>query len=316
MQQRQPEALARETAAPGSRRVAGQRSAAPGGAAPTAQLARPFARGAPPTDATLLRCLQRAVETRAVARDVQQPREGSADGGLLQRRVSVGAKLYGTGERLPPIPATMAARYHDHAIAAVTAIVEGWRADGVTVNRTWTHASKLYQAAIDQFLTQGGAGTVSATAPWTRLAFAVRREDANGLVEMPWASFGTGTAALEAELKKCKVQISSNPRTTACHGNSHGKLPKKVVAPGGVPLAELEISQQPLHTPYYEFLIPGHKSENEIERGILDRNSRQIYITAHYETGSFVWLSGAPKALLDDWVRKASKYRRQLMKPT
>jgi hypothetical protein len=97
--------------------------------------------------------------------------------------------------------------------------------------------------------------------------------------------------------------------------NSHGKLPKKVITPGNVPLDEVAIKQQPLHTPYYEFLIPGHKSENEIERAILDRNSRQIYITAHYETGSFVWLSGAPKALLDNWVAKASKYRQHLMNP-
>ena len=313
-QQSQPEALAREPAAHGGRRVPARQPVAPARGAPVAQ---PSRAGAPsPVDATLLRCLQRAVEDRAVARDVQRLREGSADGGLLQRKVTVGTKLYNTREKLPPMPPTMAARYHAHAIAAVTAIVEGWRDDAVTVGRTWTDTSKLYQAAIDQFLTQPSAAPVSATAPWARLAFAVRREDANGLVEMPWASFGAGAAALEAELKACKVQISSNPDTTACHGNSHGKLPKKVITPTGVPLDEVEIKDQPKYTPYYEFLIPGHKSENEIERGILDRNSRQIYITAHYETGSFVWLSGAPKALLDNWVAKASKYRQQLMNPT
>lgn len=313
MQQAQPEAQARAPAAHGGRRVAGKPpSVTPGGGASAAQPA--LAGAALPVDATLHRCLQQAVEDRAVARDAQRLREGATDAGLLQRRVTVGTKLYNVREKLPAIPAAIAARYNAHAIAAVTAIVEGWRDDAVNVNRTWTDTSKLYQAAIDQFLTQPSAAPVSSAAPWARLAYAVRREDANGLVEMPWAAFGTGATALEAELKNCNVQVSSNPATTACHGNSHGKLPKKVITPTGVPLDAVAIKEQPLYTPYYEFLIPGHKSENDIERGILDRNSRQIYITAHYETGSFVWLSGAPKALLDNWVRKASKYRQGLMK--
>lgn len=311
MQEAQPEAGARGPAAHGSRRVARPPSVTAGGAAPAAQ--PPLARAALPIDPTLHRCLQRAVEDRAVARDVQQLREGAADAGLLQRRVTVGTKLYNVGEKLPAIPPTIATHYNDHAIAAGTAIVEGWRDDTVTVGRTWTDARKLYQAAIDQYLTQPSAAVVSTAAPWARLAHAVKREDANGLVEMPWASFGTHAPALEAELKACNVQVSSNPDTTACHGNSHGKLPKKVITPTGVPLDEVEIKEQPKHTPYYEFLIPGHKKENEIERGILDRNSQQIYITAHYETGSFVWLSGAPRSLLDNWLRKVAKYRQDLM---
>ena len=313
-QHAQPEALVRERAANGSRRGAAQRSVAPGGGAPAAQPS--FARAALPVDATLHRLLQRAVENRAAARDAHQLREGSADGELLQRRVTVGTKLYNVKERLPPIPPFMAARYQDRVVTAAMAIVEGWRDDGVTTTaRTWTETSQLYQAAIDQVLTKASAATVSSSAPWARLAFAVKREDANGLVEMPWASFGDGEAAtaLEEELKKCNVQISSNPDTTACHGNSHNKLPKKVITPTGVALDKLPKDQQPLYTPYYEFLIPGHKSENEIERGILDRRSKLIYITAHYETGSFVWLSGAPEALLDNWLRKAAKYRKDLM---
>jgi hypothetical protein len=312
MQQAEPEAPARGPAARGDRRAVGPQSVTPGGAAPPAR--PPLGRAALPVDATLAGCLQRAVENRAAARDVQRLREGAADGGLLQRRVTVGTKQYNVRERLPAFPPTMAARYQDRVVTAVTNVVEGWRDDAVTAGRTWTDASKLYQAAIDQVIEQGGAAAASTTAPWARLAFAVAREDANGMVEMPWASFGAGGAALEDELKKCNVQISSNPDTTACHGNSHNRLPKKVITPTGVPLDDVEKEKQPLYTPYYEFLIPGHKSENEIERGVLDRNSRQIYITAHYESGSFVWLSGAPKALLDNWVMKASKYRQHLMK--
>lgn len=38
------------------------------------------------------------------------------------------------------------------------------------------------------------------------------------------------------------------------------------------------------------------------------------YITAHYETGSFVWLSGAPESLVNNWLRKAVEYRKDLMK--
>ena len=311
MQQAQPEAPAREPAAHGGRRAAGLQSVTPRDGAPAARPA--FAGAALPVDATLFRCLQRAVENRAAARDVQQLREGSADAGLLQRRMTVGTKLYTVRDRLPPIPPDMAARYQDRVVTAAMAIVEGWRDDAVTDNRTWTDASKLYQAAINQCLTKASVVTASTAAPWARLAHAVKREDSNGLVELPWESFGAGAAALGDELKKCNVQISSNDRTTACHGNSHNKLPKKVITPGNVPLATLEKKEQPLYTPYYEFLIPGHKSENEIERGILDRNSKQIYITAHYETGSFVWLSGAPESLVNNWLRKAVEYRRGLM---
>src|SRR5205085_10487951 len=106
------------------------------------------------------------------------------------------------------------------------------------------------------------------------------------------------------ELTQCEVQVSSNPKTTACHGNDHQKLPKKVIPD----LAAKAPSVQPDHTPYIEFLIPGHKASSGIERGVFDRADGLIYITAHYTKGSFVWLSGAPAALVADWQQKASRY--------
>lgn len=73
-------------------------------------------------------------------------------------------------------------------------------------------------------------------------------------------------------------------------------------------MSDLKKSEQPDHTPYIEFLIPGHKKATGIERGIIDRDDGLIYITAHYTKGSFVLLSGAPNDLVQDWQGKATAY--------
>ena len=80
--------------------------------------------------------------------------------------------------------------------------------------------------------------------------------------------------------------------------------------PPGKEFKELPQNEQIKLTPYVEILIPGHKnSASEIERGIIDVWSKQVYLTAHYDKGSFVWLSGAPDALVNTWRMKAMEVR-------
>jgi hypothetical protein len=269
-----------------------------------------------PTPATLLASLQQTVGNRAVAGELQGLRSGSAATGLLARKVKIGnAKWVGKNGKLPAIPATISGGYQEYVIAAVRRRAEALRDDETAgTPRTFTTADLFYQPLFDQFITQGTAVVpVSASGRWSRLSFDVKQ----GVVkEVPWASFGalpgapagvTEGTALEADLAACEVQVSSNPRTTACHGNVNGLLPKKVTVPGGALLASLPKAQQPTYTPYIEFLIPGRKSEFGIERGMLDRVSGQIYITGHYNDG-FAWLSGAPAALVANWTAKAATY--------
>ena len=79
-------------------------------------------------------------------------------------------------------------------------------------------------------------------------------------------------------------------------------------------MSELPYGKQANYTPYIEFLIAGHKQENGIERGILDREAGLIYVTAHYDVGSIAWLSGAPGSLITNWSEKAKKYTRFMRK--
>ena len=209
---------------------------------------------------------------------------------------------------LPKIPDAIAERYEVYVVEQVTALAKMWRDDTEEANRTFATADVFYQALFDRVITQGKPPQGTTGNRWNHLKNAVQQ--GGSLTEVSWAAFSAPLAAtLEADLMNCRVQTSSNPNTTACHGNAHHKLPKKVVAPNesGL-LADLPAAQQPDHTPYIEFLVEGHKKETGIERGILDKDSGQIYLTAHYDKGSIVWLSGAPATLVGDWQAKALTY--------
>jgi hypothetical protein len=155
-----------------------------------------------------------------------------------------------------------------------------------------------------------GGNVGSITNPWGTLAHAVT---VNGnITEVDWTSFEVNAAqALEDELCRCPVQIASNGTTTAYHGNAHKKLPKPVVVPENRPLHEVPKDQQHLYTDYIEFTIAGgHKNKhNGIERGILDRQTGAIFITAHYDKGSIVLLKNAPNSIVADWRAKADAYQ-------
>jgi hypothetical protein len=90
-------------------------------------------------------------------------------------------------------------------------------------------------------------------------------------------------------LKNAHVQAGS-ATSTPWHKNEHGKLPRKQGK-----------------TPYLEFLIPGYKSKNLIERAVYDTQGRIVYLTCHYDTGSFVRLNGLPEDVKMELDRKAAE---------
>jgi hypothetical protein len=249
-----------------------------------------------PSQAELLLALQRTAGNQAVGRS-------------LQRKVKLGTKPWlKKNAALPAIAPAIKDRYEPYVVAQVETIARQWRDDEVaTPARSFATADALYQAVFDHVISTGKPGVASNANRWNKLKAGVETE--GKVTEVPWASFGAVEGpALDADLAACGVQISGNTGTTACHGNTHHKLPKKINVPGGGLLSALPPNQQPAHTDYIEFLIPGHKKETGIERGILDRAAGQIYVTAHYDVGSFVWLSGAPGGLVANWQAKAAAY--------
>lgn len=251
----------------------------------------------------------------AVSGEAQRSRHRSGRPGALHRKVKIGGsnKPWLAKGALPPIPPEIAARYQQYAIDQVKGLAEAQRADAVTAGREFATPAAFYQPLFDQVVSAGHpAARTDGRPAWTLLKIAVTKE--GNVTEVPWSTFSTTEAAvLERDLTACAVQISGNSKTTACHGNVHQKLPKKIVVPGGGLLADEPQDEQFDLTPYIEFLIAGgQKKLTGIERGILDKDSGQIYVTAHYTQGSFVWLSGAPQALVSDWQAKAQKYGRLL----
>jgi hypothetical protein len=248
------------------------------------------------SQAQMLLALQRTAGNQAVA-------------GALQRKVKLGTKPWlKANAALPAISPAIKDRYEPYVVDQVETLARQWRDDAVaTPARAFATADLFYQAVFDHVLTQGKAGVASDANRWAKLKAGVKT--AGNVTEVPWANFGAVEGPLlDTDLSACGVQISGNTGTTACHGNTHHKLPKKVNVPGGQELSSLLPSQQPAHTDYIEFLVPGHKNETGIERAILDRATGQIYITAHYTVGSFVWLSGAPGGLVANWQAKALTY--------
>jgi hypothetical protein len=259
--------------------------------------ARPEPAEAPPV--ALLRSLQQAAGNQAVGR-------------ALQRKVKIAPKTAWTKKdgALPAMPDRFKAKYQPYAVEKAEALARVWRDDEIEDGRAFASVEEFWRAVFHSVITEGTADTEEQPAPaWSRLAAAVKQE--GKLTELPWASLEPKSArALVAELQHLPVQASSNPKSTAFHANAHQKLPKKVNVPDGKELRDLPPDQQVKLTPYVEILIPGHKNDpSEIERGIIDVWDKQVYLTAHYDKGSFVWLSGAPDALVNPWRMKAMEVR-------
>lgn len=235
----------------------------------------------------------------------------------LRRLVTIGGTPYPAKKKLPNKPKGTVPQ---KLLPDVTALATTWQGD--EVDHTYTTAEAFYQALVAAVLSKGdGKASKQAEgkkerrpkgkAPWPTIIHASTVEGRVQAVD--WSSFDTDAAdALLTELLEATVQLSSNTETTACHGNSHRKLPKPVDEARPEPLASIPKYQQPDHTDYIELLVRGHKKESGIERGIIDRRDGGVYLTAHYDKGSFVELVNAPRSLIADWQAKAEEYCRLL----
>jgi hypothetical protein len=242
---------------------------------------------------------------------LQQGAGNQAVSRLVQRKVKFGnSTKWATKATLPPVPARFVAEYQPHVVEQAERLAEQWVTDGEE-RAPFAAPEDFYRKIFGRLVHAGTAPDAPTNYPaWTVLKNAVDTE--GNVTEVKWSNFNPVQAGLLLqELSACNVQRSDNENTTAFHGNAHGKLPKQVAGPNGELVSTLPKTDQQNHTPYVEFLIPGHKKENGIERGILDRTAGLVYITAHYDVGSFAWLSGVPGSLVSNWSKKASDYARE-----
>ena len=138
---------------------------------------------------------------------------------------------------------------------------------------------------------------------WAVLGRAAKKS--GKVTPVQWSKFNSvEQRELLKELTACVIQVSSNPDSSACHLNKHGKLPTAVAWKR---LEKLSTAQKATQTPYFEILIPGHP-DSGITRGVIDITTGRVYLTAHYDTGSFVLLEGAPATLSGDWTTKATAF--------
>jgi hypothetical protein len=249
----------------------------------------------------------------AFVRSLQQTAGNQAVARALQRKVKIAPKKGWAKalEPLPEMPPRFNDKYQPYVVDKARDLAKTWREDAIEENRSFASADDFWKAVFHSVITEGTADTTQqSTAAWDRLAHAVKQP--GNVTELPWASLEPKSArALLAELQHLPVQASSSGKSFPFHANAHNKLPKKVNVPPGRELKQLPPDEQIKLTPYVEILIPGHKNDpSEIERGIIDVWSKQVYLTAHYDKGSFVWLSGAPDALVNPWRMKAMEVRK------
>jgi hypothetical protein len=227
---------------------------------------------------------------------------------MLQRKVKIGNQPWIQHKsKTPAVPAGILTQFPGLTAGQLKAEADKWVGDAVRDGREFTDDTAFYRAVARSLIPASAQVQADDRGRWGILEEAVKTD--GNVTAVPWTTFNAKEAPLlEAELLDCTVQISSNDRTSACHGNNHGKLPTKVVVPGGKSLDQLPKSQQAGLTPYIEFLVRGQKSKSGIERGILNRNTGQVYLTAHYTKGSFVELVGVPNSVVADWQGKATQY--------
>jgi hypothetical protein len=240
----------------------------------------------PADDVQLVLALQRMAGNQAVARSA-----------TLHRKVKIGKTTLTAAPAVPPV----VLKESGLKAAALKAEATKWVNDKVTdKSRTFTDDEHFYRTVAKSV---ASASAASEDARWTILGKAAKK---NGKVtEVKWSTFNSVEGPLLlAELTACTIQLSSNSDTTAAHGNAHGKLPKKGL---GENLKKLSAGDQCDKTPYFEFLVAG-QSASGITRGVFDKDDGRVYLTAHYDEGSFVWLTGAPAALVADWNTKVAAF--------
>lgn len=245
----------------------------------------------PPDHAQRVLALQRTAGNQAVGAELHRARTA-----MLSRTVKVKkSKL----DEAPVVPKAILTEFPTLKAAALKTEAKKW-IDDRKPRGEFASDEEFYRAVAKPLAES--AGPVDDDR-WALLGRAAKK---NGKVTpVQWSKFNpVEQGKLLNELMDCVIQVSSNPDSSACHLNKHGKLPTKV---DWKRLENLTTAQKATQTPYFEILIPGHP-ESGITRGVIDIRTSRVYLTAHYDTGSFVLLEGAPTALSGDWTTKATQF--------
>ncbi len=238
---------------------------------------------------------------------LQRSAGNAAVANVLQRKVKIGKGWIQHKSKTPAVPAGIPTQFPAFTAEQLKAEADKWVGDAIKDGREFNDDTAFYTAVARSLVPAAAQVQTDDRGRWGILEEAVKTQ--GNVTAVPWTTFNAKEAPLlEDELLACTVQLSGNDKTSACHGNTHGKLPTRVVVPGGKALDQIPKSQQPNHTPYIEFLVRGQKTKSGIERGILDRNSGKVYLTAHYTKGSFVELVEVPGSVVADWQLKANQY--------
>ena len=159
---------------------------------------------------------------------------------------------------MPAVPDDIRDAYDAQVLAQIAARAQDWV---VHKDLKGEYATTLdfYKAVAKEVAPGAAPEGPSKRGRWEILKAAVQTD--GEITAVPWTRFNdTEAPLLEAELLNCPVQIAGSGRSTAAHGNKHGKLPKPVALVDGKTIDHLEPKAQMDKTPYFEFLISGgHK---------------------------------------------------------
>ena len=223
----------------------------------------------PAFDVQRILAMQRTAGNQAVGAELQRMRAA-----MLQRKVKIAAP--GTKadwlahkSKTPPVPTGFQVPPHTTS-EKLFAEAQRWVGDKVTDRREFATDVAFYQAVAASLAPPTTPG--SAPVDDRRWAILGRAAKKSGKVtKVPWSTFNSVEAPLLLEeLLASTVQVAANAgRSTACHGNVHGKLPKKVGPFGQKTLDQLTAAEQVDKTPYFEMLVAGQGSESGITLSLI-----------------------------------------------
>ena len=241
---------------------------------------------------------------------MQQSAGNQAVAATLQRKVKIGDQkppMVSHKAKVPAIPDDISAA---HDAAALNARIAA-AAQALVVHKDlkgeYATTVDFYKAVVKEVVGETAAdGAVQA-----RRAGRSSRPPSRPTAPSPrFPGHGSTTRSRRCSRRSCwpaRSRSLDSGRSTAAHGNKHGKLPKPIPPDEGKELDTLAPQDQMNKTPYFEFLISGghKKTHGGIERAIIDIKDDRVWITAHYDKGSLAELVGVPEAWSPPGRRKS-----------